>query len=269
MQRDKSQQLRLSPDGDIPDLPDNLSRQLPCDIFYIDDDSSRLQTFKSLDHLSEYIVNLGNDVRWSKRSSEREQILNKLLSIPINNIAHYLTIGQYLRQLYESDLLIDVIVDVDGERFTAHRIALCCHSNYFSDLFNNSSSRRIPFQLKIKGISPNSFAAFLEYCYTGEIKVYPEIAADMLVMADVLKVRLLKEKCDKIIQNISLEQTVKLMVRYKGTVPNALQSHIDQRVIRQFSSAANISDFLEMDIETFCRLLASGNVFSCLLLHLT
>ena len=82
----------------------------------------------------------------------------------------YITVGEYLRHLYEKDKLMDVAVHVKDKTFSAHRVALSCYSEYFAELFSRNKGRKIPFEMRLRGITPEAFAIFLEFVYTGRLK---------------------------------------------------------------------------------------------------
>ncbi|KAH3820770.1 hypothetical protein DPMN_122519 [Dreissena polymorpha] len=165
---------------------DDASGLIPSDIFYLNTDHV-LQRCETFDQLSELLVNAA----LSSPATDSSDFLNKckrILKVPVDTLDHYGSIGTFLATLYENKHLIDVVIDVRGTLFGAHRIALSCQSDFFADMFSKSTGRRIPFEFKIKGVSPEAFACFLEFCYTGKLTIMPSIAADILIVADVLRV---------------------------------------------------------------------------------
>ena len=102
------------------------------------------------------------------RSSNKDYVLQKMIKLPLETVGVYMTLGEYLRYLYEEDKLMDVVVHVKDRTFSAHRIALSCYSEYFADLFSFNVGKKIPFELRLKGINPEAFAVFLEFIYTGK-----------------------------------------------------------------------------------------------------
>ncbi|KAL4226492.1 hypothetical protein ACF0H5_014477 [Mactra antiquata] len=226
--------------------------ELPCDIFYIDSNGV-IKRFSNFDEISEYLV----EASVNERDDRINHKIDKLTKVPLRMIDHYITIGMYLKRLYEHDFLMDIVIDVRGQQFYAHRLALCCHSEYFAELFRNSNGRRIPFEVKINGVSAEAFAAFLEFCYTGDLNIYPEIAADILIVADYLKVRALKAKCDLIIKNLPVGQVLKIMTKTNVTTNNKLYGSLYNNVLENFSEASKMDMFLQFDVDTFCKMIES------------
>lgn len=230
------------------------NRDLPCPLFFLEHD--QLKQFKTFDHLSQYMLQ-------SEQSNHGGQhidrdIVSALGSTPLNQIAHFTTLGSYLHHLYEQDKFMDVNIEVDGEKFRAHRIALCCFSNYFADILLTQDSKTVPVDVKLLGISAKAFACFLEFVYTGGISVNAEIAGDMLVISEFLDVRELKKRLKVIATNLPLAQAVKIIAHSRRGSSNQLYELIIEQIHRNFVKASRIPEFLDIDLETFCGLLASG-----------
>lgn len=236
------------------EIPENIT-ELPCDIFFLNE-KTVLQRFETFDELSEYLVNAA--VREKDETNTHQEALKNLVRVPLKNAEHFITMGEYLKRLYEEEHLIDVILDVQGRTFLAHRVALCCSSEYFADFFSSTKGNKTPFELKIKGVTADAFAAFLEFCYTGEITVSPGIAADILIMADFLRVTPLRERCDVVAENLPLDQSLKMVVRSKAPTTGKLYRTLFKTVLLDFKAASMLESFLKMDVDLFCRMLESG-----------
>ena len=227
---------------------------LHCHLFYLDDNNV-LKRFQTFDQLSDYLVSAALDR--SSTSAELQWVCNNLLQLPFVTANHYASVGEYLKCLYEKDRLMDVLIDVRGTKFRAHRIALCCHSDYFADLFNRKVITKVPFELKVNGICPEAFATFLEFCYTGDIHVTPEIATEVLIVVDFLKVGSLKRRMGVVYDNIPLDQALKLLTLSKDRVGELFKSMF-LRVLRNFSEASRLNGFWDLDATLFCHFLESG-----------
>jgi len=58
------------------------------------------------------------------------------LGISLNDQADLWSCEHYLRTIYESKILSDLILVVDNERFAVHKAILCARSNMFSAMFS-------------------------------------------------------------------------------------------------------------------------------------
>lgn len=228
---------------------------LPCDIFFLNE-KTFLQKFETFDQLSSYLVNASTEEK--DESNTHAELFKKLEHLPLRNAEHLITLGEYLSRLYDDVHLIDVVIDVRGKTFYAHRIALCCCSDYFVDFFDRNLQDKLPYNVKIKGVTVEAFAAFLEYCYTGEITVYPEIAADIIVMVDFLKVPNLQERSPEIARSLPLERCLQMLVKTKTRSSAKLYDVLFGQVLQSFKAASMLDVFFKMDVSLLCWLLESG-----------
>ena len=131
--------------------------------------------FQTFSELSEYLVDAAaeqivDNPNSKSRYRTSQNVLQKIVRLPLESVGSYITVGEYLRHLYEKDKLMDVAVHVKDKTFSAHRVALSCYSEYFAELFSRNKGRKIPFEMRLRGITPEAFAIFLEFVYTGRLK---------------------------------------------------------------------------------------------------
>lgn len=93
--------------------------------------------------------------------------------------------------------LCDITVQVDFqgelEEFEAHQVVLAASSGYFkSHLLSNDQVKKI----FLCDISPNAFAKFLEYVYSGKMEVEKSYISTVLQMANLLKCQDLVDACE-------------------------------------------------------------------------
>ena len=136
---------------------------------------SLFHLFQTFSELSEYLVDAAaeqivDDPNPKSRYRTSQNVLQKIVRLPLESVGSYITVGEYLRHLYEKDKLMDVAVHVKDKTFSAHRVALSCYSEYFAELFSRNKGRKIPFEMRLRGITPEAFAIFLEFVYTGRLK---------------------------------------------------------------------------------------------------
>ncbi|KAH3893046.1 ankyrin repeat and BTB/POZ domain-containing protein 1-like isoform X3 [Dreissena polymorpha] len=78
---------------------------------------------------------------------------------------------ELLRRLQEPGNYHDVVFNVRGRKFPAHRCILSARSSYFSELFRTRWKGRIEIVLKHQLIVPEAFEQILEYLYSGQMEV--------------------------------------------------------------------------------------------------
>lgn len=214
-----------------------------------------LQPFQSFEQISDHLVNTTLDT--PVNSAAVKEMCGNLLQSPVSVVNHYTMLGLYLNQLHQNDHLTDVLLDVQRTKFNAHRSVLCCHSEYFADMLSGRVIAKVPFELRVTGISAAAFRAFLEFCYSGNLNVTPKTATDILVLVDFLKVTTLKNQMGAVYDNIPLVHVLKLLMGNKVR-PGELFHKMYWRVENQFSAASKLEGFLDMNAELFCQFLASG-----------
>lgn len=224
-------------------------------LLYIDEATSKLVPIETPEQLNKILdMSANNRIQYGNAG-------RMLQCAPIQQVVHYTTLGEYLRHLYEQDYLMDVLIYVDQSTFKAHRVALSCFSGYFADLFNNKTIKRVPNEVKITGISGKAFATFLEYVYTGQITVDQDLTTDLMILSEHLYADSFKRKL-RPFDELPLTEAVKLLLKSKTKIYNRLRTQSMAKVLAQFVPSSGVPGFLEIDVDTFCIMLASGEVYS-------
>jgi len=100
--------------------------------------------------------------------------------------------------------LCDVIFEVEGRPYHAHRIVLkaSTSSSVFSTMMScpmreatAATSTESPSMIPIDDIGYDTFAGLMEYLYTGDVTVTPETATDMMMVAERFLVAPLQLRC--------------------------------------------------------------------------
>lgn len=228
------------------------SGTLPCTLLYFDRNLCRFTQIRTFDELSKYVET--GDLKVNPDN----KVLGALVSAPATRLVHFATLGNYLRTLYEKDKFMDVCIEVDGTLFMAHVVALCCCSGYFSKLFASEKFPRVPLRVKINGINADAFSAFLEFVYTGEITLHHEIAADISLISEYLDVTALKDKLAMTPYNLTLPEAVKLLFMRRCDSSDEVYGSALAKVVDQFVHASMATSFIDLDVDTFCKIIGSG-----------
>jgi len=95
----------------------------------------------------------------------------------------------------------DVTFVVDGKEFYAHRVALQAASDTFRAMFDGCYKERdAGARIDIPNIPRDVFEAMLRCVYTGSVEVTPEIAQELLRVADQYLLSGLKRQCEAAIE---------------------------------------------------------------------
>ena len=116
--------------------------------------------------------------------------------------------------LFESMQYSDVIINVPGQQFTAHKAILAARSPVFAAMLKPSSKEYLTGIVDVVDIEANVFKELLRYIYTGQVPLekMDEVAAWLLVAADKYLLEKLKKACgDYLINRISPENCFELL----------------------------------------------------------
>ncbi|XP_054857762.1 kelch-like protein 6 [Eublepharis macularius] len=117
---------------------------------------------------------------------------------------HYIREG--LKQLYQEQLLCDTIIVAGGEQFPCHRMLLAAINPYFRAMFSSSFRESRDGEVLLKDMDPAVVQMVVNYYYTEEIALMPEMAQDLFVAASRLQILPLLESCSRfLLEQLSLE----------------------------------------------------------------
>lgn len=102
-------------------------------------------------------------------------------------------------QYVNSQTLSDVTFVVEGRPFYAHRIALLAASDTFSAMFGGNYREKSADSIEIPNIRWEAFEAMMHCLYTGNVKVAPELAQELLQVSDQYMIETLKRLCEQAI----------------------------------------------------------------------
>lgn len=202
-----------------------------------------------------------NDYMDNTASPRLRAALHQLTTKPIDKIHHYSQLGEYVKQLYQEKSMADVIIRINEETFATHRIALASQSEYFSNLFLNEVSNgrlKLPLEIRIKGIEPDAFRAFLSYIYTGELDVRPDLVSDFLFMSSKLKCHGILETWQDLLDNMTPEQALILVDKVAGSGPLYKQAY--DIVRKNFYQLHRWKRFYHLSTDTMCKLLTDDEL---------
>jgi speckle-type POZ protein len=115
-------------------------------------------------------------------------------------------LSTHLCGLFNDMSLSDVILNVRGREFPAHKVILAARSKYFAAMFEHPMKEQSTNQIEIEDIKPEVFQELLRFIYTGRIsraKMRSMLfglnkAADKYLLDD------LKMKCDRLNDDMSM-----------------------------------------------------------------
>ena len=115
------------------------------------------------------------------------------ISLPLLSSSGSL-IGHF-KNLIDTKTLTDLVIQVQEEKFDAHKIILSARSSVFLAMFQSDLTEKQTNTVKIEDIEPAVFKEVLRFIYTDQVENMDELAEGLLAAAERYMLELLKEKC--------------------------------------------------------------------------
>jgi speckle-type POZ protein len=128
--------------------------------------------------------------------------LVKTLVVPIVNpdIAINCSDGlvTQLEGLFDTMQLSDVIINIDGRQFPAHKNILIARIKPFAAMFEHSTKEKLTNQIKIEDVEADVFQELLRFVYTGRLSTatMESIGVGLFIAADKYLLDDLKIECE-------------------------------------------------------------------------
>ncbi|XP_065203294.1 speckle-type POZ protein B-like [Planococcus citri] len=124
-----------------------------------------------------------------------------------NNVTHDLE--KLLNDKESSDLMINV----NGKDYPAHRTILAARSPVFKAMFKDDTTETQQNRIEIKDIDENIFEEVLRYIYTGRVENLKDTALELLPVAEKFNLEHLKNMCVSALSMLLSENTaVKILI---------------------------------------------------------
>ena len=95
---------------------------------------------------------------------------------------HLRNLSRALNELQTQNQFCDIVINVGGRAFNAHKAVLASCSSYFTAMFTSGFKESTQSKIDIEG-KAEIFEVLLEFAYTGILKVTAKTAYDILEMA--------------------------------------------------------------------------------------
>ena len=123
--------------------------------------------------------------------------------------------AEKLQGLFDDMKFSDVIFNIRGREFPAHKIILAARSEVFAAMFQHPTTENLTNKIKIEDIEPDVFHELLRFIYTGRINstTMETMAAGLLIAADKYFLIDLKNECENyLVRQMSPENCVELIL---------------------------------------------------------
>ncbi|XP_068622759.1 BTB/POZ domain-containing protein 17 [Battus philenor] len=140
-------------------------------------------------------LSVGDRASCSSTSKKNEENTDKDEDLEVDNSKSVLL---KIASLYAEQLMSDLILEVGGVCYPAHRLILCASSEVFQVMLMNrewNEWRESRIVLQETAIAASVFPHFLKYFYTGQIRISHQTVLPVLSLADKYNVKDLVALC--------------------------------------------------------------------------
>ncbi|EFX75919.1 hypothetical protein DAPPUDRAFT_26442, partial [Daphnia pulex] len=121
-----------------------------------------------------------------------------------------------LGELYESKKFSDVVINVGGREFQAHKNILATRSQVFYAMFEHQTTEKLSNNVVIEDIDPDVFHELISYIYTGRMPLVAkmdQMAIGLMAAADKYLLDQLKIECENhLIRQMSADNCLELLL---------------------------------------------------------
>ncbi|XP_042335644.1 kelch-like protein 24 isoform X2 [Sceloporus undulatus] len=166
-----------------------------------------------------------------------------------------------LAEMYQEELLCDIVLVADGQRFPCHRALLAAVSPYFQDIFINSWKESDGKEILVQDVAPSIIQSILKYIYTGDIELTPELTPFFFAGASKLQVVPLQNLCCRfLVTNLSVQNCFEMYSMAQVHKSRTLLHETVQLLIRNFDQVFEAGGFLHLEFSTLLALISSSDL---------
>lgn len=161
----------------------------------------------------------------------------------------------------ESDLIPDVTLQVEGERFYVNRKQLALQSPYFRALFFGNGIESTKRKVCLKGVDLQHFRVLMEHSRTSRLALNRENVQGILETADFLQLERARLLCCKFLEReLHISNCLGMMAYAWRLGCTQLYKAARQVALSHFEAIQAEEDFLSLPKETVADLLASDDL---------
>ena len=133
---------------------------------------------------------------------------------PFDQVMHFAHYGDYVSHLQRNKIFTDVTVSIGTEIYAAHRMSLACVSGLFADIFYIQRNKQYTV-IRLQGVKPVTFEVLLQYIYNGVLPITSEVIGDLLTMAEILRIPIMKPLLNDYMESLPLLHALEILIKEK------------------------------------------------------
>ncbi|KAG8142176.1 hypothetical protein E2320_006137 [Naja naja] len=159
-----------------------------------------------------------------------------------------------LSEMYQGELLCDVTLVADGQRFP-------CHSPYFRDVFVQGGKDLEGSEVQLENVPPSLLQNILKYIYTEELALTPELAPSLFTGASQLQIIPLETVCCRfLVMHLSIQNCFEMYSLAQLHHSQPLLHAVLQVLIRNFDRTFEEDHFLRLDAGDLAAVISSDDL---------
>ena len=124
-------------------------------------------------------------------------------------------LSSHLEELFNDKQFSDVILNIRGREFPAHKNILATRSEVFAAMFQHPMKEKATNHIEIEDIEPEVFQELLRFIYTGRVSTatLDTMAAGLFIAADKYLLNGLKNECENyLLRDMSPDNCIELLL---------------------------------------------------------
>lgn len=155
-----------------------------------------------------------------------------------------------MNSLRQTEQLCDVVLEVEGETVTAHRVVLASLSAYFRAMFTQQMAESKQRLITINGVDSSTLKSLVEYAYTATIDISEDNVQSILSAASVLQFQEVKQACSEFLRRqLDTDNCLGIKVFAEAHGCNDLQKAATVYSSHYFSQVRRRDEFLKLSID--------------------
>ena len=164
-----------------------------------------------------------------------------------------------LQEQRENELFCDVTLEVENEKFPAHKNVLAASSDYFLTMFTTDMKEKSDPVVKIETITARAMKEALNCIYTGHFEINNEIIPEVLHAASIMQLDHMLEKCEYYMGNNLWYCSLYFELATLYSL-NTLVSKINSFFLEKFSCLRHKDSFCKLNVDKIEEILASDDL---------
>ncbi|XP_077004882.1 kelch-like protein 6 [Tamandua tetradactyla] len=166
-----------------------------------------------------------------------------------------------LDSLRVEDALTDVILCVDIQEFSCHRVVLAAASNYFRAMFCNDLKEKYEKRVTIKGVDAETMHTLLDYTYTSKALITKHNVQRVLEAANLFQFLRMVDACASFLTEALNPGNCVGILRLADTQSlDQLKKQVQSYIIQNFVQILSSEEFLELPADTLGHALKSDEL---------